>query len=341
MTENPSKKYHIYIKFDNVAEELIILSMRFFLSLFMVMFIASCVTPEQGPPSMPERPSKPAVSRNQVLSSDLPRDEQNRKAIEIFKEMYELEKTTPREEIPSAMIEGYLRIIREYPKSALAEEAHWKVIKMYLRNFNPPKRKEAEELYERFLENYPDSVILPQAQLELLQFYGRQRMWREILILSASITRVNRDKPPLLPLFYYAEANYQLDRKDEAARAFELVAERIPRNSSLTPRTKERLQELMPEKTFPQWQEAKPAGSLKGQTVSGGTVGGTTVGGHSGKSPSRHGLRPGVSQRGIGKRPAGAGLSKPIRRGPIPATIAPPSASTPLKGKTVSGNTLR
>lgn len=341
MVENPRKKYHIYIMFDNITEELIILSMRFFPSVLMVVFITSCVTPEQGPPSMPERPSRPAVSRNQVLSRDLPRDEQNRMAIEVFKEMYELEKSTPREDIPSAMIEGYLRIIREYPRSALAEEGHWKVIKMYLRNFNPPKRKEAEELYERFLGNYPDSVILPQAQIELLQFYGRQRMWREILILSASITRSNRDKPPLLPLFYYAEANYQLDRKDEAARAFELVAERIPRNSSLTPRTKERLEELMPEKTFPQWQEAKTAGALRGQTVSGGTIGGKTVGSHSGNSSSRHRLRPGVSQRGVGKRPAGAGPGKPIRRGPIPASTAPPSASTPLKGKTVSGTTLR
>lgn len=314
--------------------------MRFFLSLLMVMFLTSCVTPEENPPDRPERPSRPSVSRNQLSRGDLPRDEQNKKALEIFKEMYEVERTTPREDIPSVMIEGYLRIIREYPRSALAEEAHWKIIKMYLRNFNPPRKKEAEELYESFLESYPDSVILPQAQTELLQFYGRNRMWREILVLSGSIIRAHRDNPPLLPLFYYAESNYRLDRKDEAARAFELVAERVPGNSSLTPRTKERLQELVPGKSFPQWQEAGPASALGGKTMSGATVAGTTVKGHFKRTTGGHSRQPATGQRGRRKSSKGSGVKKPSIQSPVPSVSSSPEP-TPLQGKAVSGSTLR
>lgn len=172
----------------------------------------------------------------------MPLEEQNRRSFELFQQLdANRDKFTAQE-----MIEERIRInkhiIREYPQSGLAPEAHVKLIKIYLNELNPANPARAESVYHRLAASHSDSrSTIMDAQNELVKHYARNLMWTKILNFTGPVVRANVNSPPPLSIFYYGEANFQLGRKDEAVLAFKLAMRTIPPNSYLHTQAKERL----------------------------------------------------------------------------------------------------
>ncbi|MFN3739328.1 MAG: hypothetical protein ACK4TF_01480 [Thermodesulfovibrionales bacterium] len=80
----------------------------------------------------------------------MPREEQEKKALEAFNKILELTETGSREEILPRLENAYLDIIKNYPVAPLAQESYWRLIVIYTREYNPPKTEEAEAAYKNF-----------------------------------------------------------------------------------------------------------------------------------------------------------------------------------------------
>jgi len=223
--------------------------MRVLIALALAALLTSCASPSKR--DIKEPVSEPARSAQKELTVD----EQNEAAFEVFQEMYEMSGTLSQEELVTVRLEQYDRIINNYPKAGLAQEAHWKKVRIYLRDVDPPALADAERTYDHFAANYPDSVLMQEVQNELIRFYVKKKMWESLLRFTAPIVKENREQPLPMPFYYYGEASYQLGRKEEAKVSFEMAVERIPKRSYLYKMTVDRLVELggqVPEDAIPQ-----------------------------------------------------------------------------------------
>ena len=220
--------------------------MRVLIAFAVVIALSSCASPLKREMAEPAPgPSKQAEpGKSPAAPTELTVEQQNEKAFEIFQEMYEMSGTLSPEELRTTRIDQYNRMIRDYPKAGLAQEAHWKLVRIYVREFDPPAIDKAEKVYASFSAQYPDSVLIPEVQNELIRFYLKKKMWESLLRFTAPIVRARTDKPVAMPLYYYGEASYQLDRKDEAKTAFEMAVKEIPRQSYLYKMAVDRLVEL-------------------------------------------------------------------------------------------------
>jgi len=169
------------------------------------------------------------------------------RATEEFKGVLELvENSRSRLEVLPEIEERYLEIIKRYPDAPLSQEIHWMLVKMYLRDFDPPRVDDAERTYQRFIKRYPDSPFRASIEDTLTRFYHRNRMWDRIIMLNKArvesfITTGKVDKPYLLLL--YAEALENLGREGEAVEIYNALIRNFP-NSSVERRAKKQMERL-------------------------------------------------------------------------------------------------
>lgn len=258
--------------------------MTFFRAFIAVFLLTSCVTldTELGPAPKPdaatEETSVPRkATKSGVDTRTLPEKEQNEQAFVSFKGMLDVPEGLDRAATTQHFIDAYEGIVRDYPLSGLAQEGSWKIVRMYLRDFDPPKLAEAEEAYRRFARKYPDSFLLDDALTELLRYYGNREQWNQVVIYTAPLVRQKMIEAPPMILVYYGEGNYHLGRTDEAILAFSLAVKRTPPSSFLYKKSVARLKELDPTKVPPAWAVTSPGPGRAGRTLAGRTLGGRTV----------------------------------------------------------------
>ena len=75
----------------------------------------------------------------------------------------------------------YSRIINEYPNTPLAQESYWKLITVAVRDYRPPDFEKAEKHYEKFVLKYPDSVLSNAVNQTLINSYVRHKEWARLL----------------------------------------------------------------------------------------------------------------------------------------------------------------
>lgn len=220
--------------------------MRVLIAFVVAIALSSCASPlkrEGAEPSSGASRSTESTT-TPAASGKLTVEQQNEKAFEIFQQMYEMSGSLSPEELRTMRIEQYNKMISNYPEAGLAQEAHWKLVRIYVREFDPPAIEKAERVYEDFSTRYPDSVLIPEVQNELIRFYVKKKMWESLLRFTAPIVKARTEKPVAMPLYYYGEASYQLDRKEEAKVAFEMAVKDIPKQSYLYKMAVDRLVEL-------------------------------------------------------------------------------------------------
>jgi len=317
--------------------------MTFFRAFIAVLLLTSCVTldTELGPSPEPDAArEKPPVSRKVTESSvdtrTLPEKRQNELAFEAFKGMLEVPEGLDRVGTTQHFIDAYEGIVRDYPLSGLAQEGSWKIVRMYLREFDPPKLAEAEEAYRRFARKYPDSFLLDDALTELLRYYGNRAQWNQVVIHTAPIVQREMIEAPPMILVYYGEGNYHLGRKDEAVLAFSLAIKRTPASSFLYKKSVERLKELDPSKVPPAWAATRPGIGQRGRTLAGRTLGGQTVVPIPPIAPPD---RPGIRTTPRHIPQAGSSPASVPQAAPSKPPSAKPGPPPPLPGRTVAGGT--
>jgi len=199
---------------------------RIWFSLMVMMFLLSSCTVVQ------KRPAPTTEERHVVL----PVKEQQVRATEAFKDVLELvENSQSRLDVVPEMEKRYMDIITRYPDAPLTQEIYWMLVKMYLRDFDPPRLDDAEQIYRRFIKRYPDSPFRVSIEDVLSRFYKRNRMWDKIIQMNGRRAETfmatgRLDKPYLLLL--YADALEHLNRKEDALSIYRGLIKNLPRSST-------------------------------------------------------------------------------------------------------------
>ncbi len=189
----------------------------------------------------------PQIKREEAAKPiPLPREEQEKKALDAFNKILELTETGSREEILPRLENAYLDIIKNYPEAPLAQESYWRLIVIYTREYNPPKTEEAETAYKNFINSYPDSPFKNEIDETMVRFYYTQKFWDKLLNIKIpyikEYVKTGELRTPV-HLFYYSEAKYGLGDYKEAEKGFRTIITLFPQSSEASI-AKKRLEEI-------------------------------------------------------------------------------------------------
>lgn len=157
--------------------------------------------------------------------------EQDQRAEEIFSAILEMTAERDREDIIPQMEHEYMKIIDRYPDSGLAQESYMRLINMNLQDYLPPRLKQADILYQRFVTKYPNSPIKTSIDDNVMRFYHRNRLWNRLLISTSQYVRDFIDTENLrypLFLFFFTEARFHLGDQIEAEKGYLIIKELKP-----------------------------------------------------------------------------------------------------------------
>jgi hypothetical protein len=107
------------------------------------------------------------VEKRQEPVQQLSRAEQKEQAYEIFEQILNLSNTPGVEKDVPRIKELYREIIDKYPDIGLAQESYLRLILLAKDENTAAGDKEAEGLYQEFLQKYPNSRVRPIMEKEL------------------------------------------------------------------------------------------------------------------------------------------------------------------------------
>jgi tetratricopeptide (TPR) repeat protein len=191
-------------------------------ALFMSLLSAgfSCVT----------YTDKPQVEIKEA-EEDLNVAKQNEQALALFQKIYETTEQNDRNSIIPQLESMYLDIINKFPKAALAQEAYWRILLIYLNDYNPPAYDKLESTYAKFIEKYPDSPFRSEIEDNISKMYYRKAKWDSLMRFYTpavknyiAIGKLNRAQE----IFLYSEAKINLGDLAEAEKGFKIVIAHFP-----------------------------------------------------------------------------------------------------------------
>jgi len=191
-------------------------------------------TPSSSPNSTPKEEAK------------LSKEEQQKRAIEIFYNIFELSRAKERAANLEQMIALYYRIINQYPDVPLAQESYWRLIEMFFKDFNPPQKDKALSLYNEYRGRYPDSPLRNAVEGTITRSLYLNGYWNELLVFTSPSGEEFKDPQKLkspLTMFYYSEAKFRLNDFKEAFRGYEVILKYFP-DSRMAGTAKKRMAEI-------------------------------------------------------------------------------------------------
>ncbi len=182
-------------------------------------------------------------------------EEQEKKAFEIFQKILELAENTDRMTVLPKIEAAYGDIIEKYPKASIHQESYWRLMSVYLNDYNPPVFGKAESLYSEFLKNYPNSTLKNMIDDNLSNSYYSNAKWEKLLKFHTpvvkkfielssekqSLEKENLSRPQ--EMFMYSEAKFNLGDLTEAEKGYRIVIALFP-GSKESAVSKERLEEI-------------------------------------------------------------------------------------------------
>ncbi len=173
-------------------------------------------------------------------------EEQEKKAMEAFHKILELTESVDRMAVLSKIEASYKDIIDEYPEAPLAQECYWRLLLIYLTDYNPPVFEKAESLHNEFIKKYPDSNMRDLLDDTLSKSYYRNAKWEKLLKFYTPAIKQFIEKGILirpLEMFMYSEAKLNLDDLVEAEKGYKIVIALFP-DSRESIISKDRLEEI-------------------------------------------------------------------------------------------------
>jgi len=176
----------------------------------------------------------------------LSQEEQAKKALEIFNRILDVSQSEDRSKAVNTMVEMYMQIISDYPDAPLAQESYWRIIELYLRDFDPPRVKDSVDLYKVFISKYENSPIHNAIESTIEQYFYKNQMWKDLLSFVSPrvehFVNTGEIKSPTF-MFLHAEAKMNLGDKEEARKAYRIVVRYFPESRDAKIATK-RLHEM-------------------------------------------------------------------------------------------------
>lgn len=190
----------------------------------IVAIILSCAPAVQKKEAVEQPPEKPLTV-----------EEQREQATQAFTEVLDLvEKVEKRSDAVPEMEKRYLEIIRKYPDAPLAQEIHWRLVELYLRDFDPPRVDDALAVFDSFKKRYPDSPLKTAIEDTLTRFYAGKGMWERLIELHSyrieKFIETGKIDSPFF-LFMYAEALRNTGDTEEALKGYRWVIKTFPDSS--------------------------------------------------------------------------------------------------------------
>jgi len=194
------------------------------ISLFVLI---SCTTVQDRGTVKPSSSSEVQQKERTMLS----RDEQAKEALSLFNTILEISQNEEREKAIVKMTELYGKIISDYPDAPLAQESYWRIIEIYLRDYDPPRIEEAMGLYREFLKKYDKSPVQNAIETTIERFFYSKSRWNDLLeFVRPKIEHFVSTSELVSPtyMFLHAEAKYNLGDYDEATKAYKIVIRYFP-----------------------------------------------------------------------------------------------------------------
>lgn len=207
--------------------------------LFLFLFLAS------------EFLSSAIAEETQKNIDGLSIEEQSKKALETFQKILELTENADRMTVLPQIESAYVDIINKYPKASLSQECYWRLMLIYLTDYNPPVFEKAENLHSEFIKKYPDSHLRNLIDDTLSNSYHRNAKWEKLLRFYTPAVKQFIEKGTLsrpLEMFMYSEAKLNLGDLVEAEKGYKIVIALFP-DSKESELSKERLEEVKKRKS--------------------------------------------------------------------------------------------
>jgi tetratricopeptide (TPR) repeat protein len=190
-------------------------------------------------------PAFPTVSFAEEVKPLSP-DEQNKEAFKEFEKILDMTENAERSSILPRIEAAYYDIIRRYPEASLAQESYWRIMLIYMRDYNPPAFEKAEALREEFVKKHPDSRLRDTIDNTLGEGYYSHAQWDKLLrfynpsikrsIETGKFTRAN-------DIFMYSEAKFNLNDLEEAAKGYRIIIATFP-DTRVSALAQKRLEEI-------------------------------------------------------------------------------------------------
>ncbi|GBD99000.1 hypothetical protein BMS3Abin07_01031 [bacterium BMS3Abin07] len=219
---------------------------RLFISVLILISALSLLScAGMKPPRKPDEKNNvpPLIQEKKVT---LPLEEQTKKSLELFNEILNISQERDRRANPDRMAELYARIINDYPGAPLAQESYMRLIGLYLRDYVPPRQREAMDLYRDYRKRYPESPLRNAVEDIISRFYYDKGEWVELkAFVSPYIKKFIETGELKTPvhLFYYSEAKFNLNDLRESYKGYEIIISKFPRTRSAGI-SEERLKEI-------------------------------------------------------------------------------------------------
>jgi tetratricopeptide (TPR) repeat protein len=193
------------------------------INILLFLFLSSCATAP-----VEREDAEPLPDKKEVLSPA----EREKKAFEKFNEILIVRRSSrDRKAVLPKMEQLYVQLIDEYPDVPVAQESYWKLVEIYTKDYSPPLYDKAEELYDEFVEKYPESGLKRVVDKTLaLSFYINKEWERLLRLCDPEFKKYIEEgiSPYPLLIFMYAEANFHLRNFEEAEKGFKIVMEDFP-----------------------------------------------------------------------------------------------------------------
>lgn len=209
---------------------------------FLTVMLISCTVEKRTKKTDVPFPEA-SVTEKTVL---LPKEEQEKKAFEVFNQIFKMTEFSKRSEILDEMIEKYFVIMYNYPDTGLAQESYWRVLEMYLKDFKPPKKDEALILFKEFDNKYPESPLKNIIENSIAKFLYQRGYWEDLLVFETgnikNFIKTGNLRSPR-PMLMYSEAKMKLKDYTEASKGYRIVIKYFP-NSRESILSRKRLNEI-------------------------------------------------------------------------------------------------
>ena len=190
---------------------------------------------QSGDDSDSARSYNPSPSGVYQVSTALGKDEQLKLAVELYKEMMELEKWEL-----DRFIELHKQVIERCPLTDQAEESCWRLSNLYMLGQDPPDLDNVIAVLEHLLKQYPETELLPDAKNRLMMAYQKAGRMNELVGLYEELFK--RDPDPeddqtfMVRALEFGNALTAVGRTADAAVWYQKVIERDNNRNSLEAR---------------------------------------------------------------------------------------------------------
>lgn len=164
-------------------------------------------------------------------TGQLSQEVQNSRATAIFEKILNLAELPERNKNLPEIEAAYREIIEDYPAASIAQECYWRLLLIYLKDYEPPQFERAENLYGKFIRKYPHSNAKNIFSDAISESYHKAQEWKKLLRFNSPAIKKFIDDgtlPRPAELFRYSEAKFHMGDLVEAEKGFKIVVVLFP-----------------------------------------------------------------------------------------------------------------